>query len=146
MEVALRARWAAYTFLGEPNAGSTSNNTGFAPGGGDSDLAVAPVRNPGGQYNLYVASLSLANVDVSTSTDGGQTFTVNPVSATIPIDDREWIAADGTSKMCISYHDIVSSNVDVTAPTTPGRPSPSSARHSTLPTRRSWLTTTKSAT
>jgi hypothetical protein len=96
-----------------PNAGSTSNNTGFAPGGGDTDLATAPVRNASGRYNVYVASLSLANVDVSTSTDGGQTWTLNPTGATIPGDDREWIAADGASKVCISYHDVATFNIDV---------------------------------
>jgi hypothetical protein len=102
-----------YTYLGEPDAGSTSNNTGFAPGGGDTDLATAPVKNAAGHYNVYVASLSLANVDVSTSTNGGATWTLNPTGATIPGDDREWIAADGASKVCISYHDVATFNIDV---------------------------------
>ncbi|MCA1689650.1 MAG: hypothetical protein LC720_04170, partial [Actinobacteria bacterium] len=86
---------------------------GFAPGGGDTDLAVAPSRNTAGNFNVYVASLSLANVDVSTSTDAGATFTLNPVGALVPGDDREWIAADGPSKVCTSYHDLVTSNIDV---------------------------------
>ena len=102
-----------YTTLQSPNAASSSNNTGFAPGGGDTDLATAPAVNASGHYNVYVASLSLANVDVSTSTDGGNTWTLNPVGATIPGDDREWIAADGASKVCISYHDIATFNIDV---------------------------------
>src|SRR6266705_2405976 len=34
-------------------------------------------------------------------------------SATIPGDDREWIAADQATKVCISYHDIVTFNIDV---------------------------------
>ena len=102
-----------YTYVGMPNAGSSSNNTGFAPGGGDTDLAVAPVANALGFDNVYIASLSLANVDVSTSTDGGYQYTLNPTSATIPVDDREWIAADGVSKVCISYHDIATFNIDV---------------------------------
>src|SRR5437764_10668207 len=102
-----------YTALVSPDAGSSSNNSGFAPGGGDTDLAVAPVKNAQGIYNVYVASLSLANVDVSTSMDGGKTWTLNPISATIPGDDREWIAADGASKVCISYHDAATFNIDV---------------------------------
>src|SRR5438309_126202 len=102
-----------YATLNCPNCGSSSNNTGFAPGGGDTDLATAPVANPAGFYNVYVASLSLANVDVSTSKDGGTTWTLNPTGATIPGDDREWIAADGASKVCISYHDIATFNIDV---------------------------------
>ncbi len=104
---------AHYEYVGMPDAGSSANNTGFAPGGGDTDLAVAPVKNSLGFYNVYVASLSLANVDVSTSTDGGYQYTLNPVSATISGDDREWIAADGASKVCISYHDVATFNIDV---------------------------------
>jgi hypothetical protein len=103
----------SYTTLPSPDAGSSSNNSGFAPGGGDTDLAVAPVENSKGIYNVYVASLSLANVDVSTSMDRGQTWTLNPIGATIAGDDREWIAADMKSKVCISYHDIETFNIDV---------------------------------
>jgi hypothetical protein len=102
-----------YTTLVSPNAGSASNNSGFAPGGGDTDLATAPVKNSSGFYNVYVASLSLANVDVSASMDGGKTFVLNPIGATISGDDREWIAADGSSKVCISYHDVTTDNIDV---------------------------------
>jgi hypothetical protein len=93
-----------YTQLVCPNCGSASNDTGFAPGGGDTDLAVAPVKNAAGFYNVYVASLSLANIDVSTSRDGGATWQLNPVTTPETLDDREWIAADGPSKVCISYH------------------------------------------
>ncbi len=102
-----------YEYVGMPNAGSSSNNTGFAPGGGDTDVAVAPRKNALGFYNVYIASLSLANVDVSTSTDGGYQYTLHPTSATIPGDDREWIAADGVSKVCISYHDVATFNINV---------------------------------
>jgi hypothetical protein len=103
----------SYTTLQSPDAGSQSNNSGFAPGGGDTDLAVAPAKNSAGNYNVYVSSLSLANIDVSTSTDKGNTWKLNPVSATISGDDREWIAADGSSKVCISYHDVTTFNIDV---------------------------------
>lgn len=102
-----------YVTLVSPNAGSQANTTGFAPGGGDTDLATAPVKNSAGNYNVYVSSLTLANVDVSTSTDNGATWTLNPTSATIPGDDREWIAADGASKVCISYHDVGTGNINV---------------------------------
>ena len=93
-----------YEALTSPNGVSAANNTGFAPGGGDTDLAVAPDRNAQGFFNVYVASLSLVNVDVSTSTDRGATWTPNPVTTPETIDDREWIAADGPQKVCISYH------------------------------------------
>src|SRR5437867_2534527 len=102
-----------YVALDSPNQVSKTNTTGFAPGGGDTDLAVAPVKNAAGFYNVYVASLNLANVDVSTSADGGKTWKLNPTGATIPGDDREWIAADGASKVCISYHDVATFNIDV---------------------------------
>jgi len=102
-----------YASLPSPNQGSSANETGFAPGGGDTDLATAPLANAAGFYNVYVASLSLADVDVSTSTDGGASWTLNPTGAQIPADDREWIAADGASKVCISYHDLATFNIDV---------------------------------
>lgn len=103
----------SYTTLPSPNAVSQTNNTGFAPGGGDTDLAVAPALNSSGNYNVYVSSLSLANVDVSTSTNKGNTWNFNPIGATISGDDRPWIAADMASKVCISYHDVTTFNIDV---------------------------------
>jgi hypothetical protein len=102
-----------YASLPSPNAVSQANDTGFAPGGGDTDLATAPVKNAQGFYNVYVASLSLADVSVSTSKDGGATWSLNPTGAQIEGDDREWIAADGASKVCISYHDLATFNVNV---------------------------------
>ena len=95
-----------YTTLVSPDGVSQANDTGFAPGGGDTDLAVAPDPNPAtGKYNVYVASLSLANVDVSVSTDAGQTWTLNAITTPETADDREWIAADGAFGYCFSYHD-----------------------------------------
>ena len=102
-----------YRTLASPNAVSQTSQPSFAPGGGDTDLAVAPAKNATGLYNVYVSSLNLANVDVSTSTDGGNSWTLNPTSATVPGDDRPWIAADGASKVCISYHDVATFNIDV---------------------------------
>src|SRR5437016_4434069 len=52
-----------------------------------------------------VLNSSLANVDVSTSTDGGATWSLSPVTTPETADDREWIAADTNNKVCISYHD-----------------------------------------
>ncbi|HKK26755.1 MAG TPA: hypothetical protein VKB18_01610 [Gemmatimonadota bacterium] len=101
-----------YTALTSPNQLSTSSED-LAPGGGDTDLATAPEPNADGVHNVYVASLSLADVTVSASVDGGATWSRNVTSATIPGDDREWIAADGASKVCISYHDVVTFNIEV---------------------------------
>lgn len=95
-----------YATLASPNGVSQTNKTGFAPGGGDTDLATAPDLNPAtGNYNVYVASLSLANIDISVSTDGGRTWTLNPITTPETADDREWIAADGSFGFCFSYHD-----------------------------------------
>src|SRR5258708_2485532 len=101
-----------YPALDSPNQLSQAAG-GIGPGGGDTDLATAPDANASGVHNLYVASLSLANVTVSTSQDGGTTWSKNVTSATIPGDDREWIAADQATKVCISYHDAVTFNIDV---------------------------------
>ncbi len=101
-----------YTTLPSPNSVSAAGNQ-FSPAGGDTDLATAPAKNNGALYNVYVASLDLANIVVSTSKDGGNTWSINPASATVSGDDREWIAADGASKVCISYHDVLTFNLDV---------------------------------
>src|SRR5213083_684591 len=102
-----------FTTLPLPDSVS-SGSVGFSPAGGDTDIAVAPALNTNGFYNIYVASLAttppLANVYVSTSHDGGASFILNPTGATIPVDDREWIAADGANKICVSYHAISATN------------------------------------
>src|SRR5919201_4436766 len=81
---------------------SVGQESGLEPGGGDTDSAVATAPNAQGNYNAYVVSLTLANIDVSTSTDNGTTWTLNPATA-LPIDDRPWKDATGSSKVCISY-------------------------------------------
>ena len=101
-----------YTALESPNQLSQAGG-GVGPGGGDTDLSTAPDANTSGTHNVYVASLSLANVTVSTSQDGAKTWNKNVLSATIPGDDREWIAADQATKVCISYHDAATFNIDV---------------------------------
>lgn len=102
-----------FTTLPLPDSVS-SGHIGFSPAGGDTDLAVAPQANNNGFYNIYVASLAtsppLANVYVSTSHDGGTSWNLNPTGATIPVDDREWAAADGANKVCISYHAYATTN------------------------------------
>ncbi|HWS67879.1 MAG TPA: sialidase family protein, partial [Steroidobacteraceae bacterium] len=86
----------------------TAGQVGLSPAGGDTDIAVAPRKNANGFYNIYVVSLAskppLFDIYVSTSRDGGATWSINPLGASIPLDDREWIVADGAQKVCISYH------------------------------------------
>lgn len=97
-----------YSSLPQPNEeSSTSGGTaGFAPGGGDTDLATAPARNGAGAYNVYVASLTLGSVTVSLSQDGGHTWASDVTSAKVPGDDREWIAAQGAGGFYLSYHAV----------------------------------------
>jgi len=98
-----------YISLASPNSASAAG-TQFSPAGGDTDLAVASTLNANGVYNVYVASLALTNVYVSTSTDGGSTWLLNPTGASVPGDDRPWIAAEGAGKVCVSYHSITATN------------------------------------
>ncbi len=49
-----------FTTLPLPNSAS-SGRIGFSPAGGDTDIAVAPVRNLNGFFNVYVASLAMAS-------------------------------------------------------------------------------------
>jgi hypothetical protein len=81
--------------------------------GSDTDIAVAPQKNTNSFYNVYVASLhsTLANIGVSTSTNGGAAWFDTAVSATLPVDDREWVAADGQNRVCLSYHAYGATNV-----------------------------------
>jgi hypothetical protein len=98
----------AYGSLPQPNEASSASGgtTGFAPGGGDTDLATAPAKNSSGTYNVYVASLTVGSVTVSLSQDGGHTWANDVTSATVPGDDREWIAAAGANGFYLSYHAV----------------------------------------
>src|SRR2546426_465522 len=84
-----------FTTLTPPNSVS-AGRPGISPAGGDTDIAVAPDKNTNGLYNVYVASLQsnppLLNIYVSTSTDAGASWTINPTSASVAGDDTEWIA------------------------------------------------------
>ncbi|MEM0287975.1 MAG: hypothetical protein QXG05_07400 [Nitrososphaerota archaeon] len=103
---------SSYFSLPQPNAVSSaqaSQTTGVAPGGGDTAVATASVLNgnfANSQYNIYVASLTLGSVTVSVSEDGGMTWQSNVLSANVPVDDREWIAAFGSNIYYLSYHNI----------------------------------------
>jgi hypothetical protein len=81
------------------------NNTGSTPGlaGEDTDIAVAPVKNSNGFYNLYVASLWIGSTNVAVSQDGGQTWNTTPVNGE-PVQDRPWLSADGACIFYLSYH------------------------------------------
>jgi hypothetical protein len=95
-----------YVHLPSPNEISAPPTTPIplSPAGGDTDLATASAKNSFGIYNVYVASLGGVTTFVSTSLDGGHTWRQPITSAShFPGEDREWIAADGANKVCISY-------------------------------------------
>ncbi|MCA1690284.1 MAG: glycoside hydrolase, partial [Actinobacteria bacterium] len=96
-------------YRGQPNV--LLDGLGLA--GGDIDVAVASAPNPAGAYNLYVASLNLASVNVARSRDNGTTFASTPLVLGIPLDDREWIAAFGADTALVSYHDILTNDINV---------------------------------
>ena len=98
---------ATFTYLGEPDGAQDhcpSLPQCFGAGGGDDQIDVST-----GGY-LYVSSLWLGNVTVSTSYDGGmggvlpgQKWEVNPAAAGIPSDDRQWVAAYGPQTLYMAY-------------------------------------------
>jgi hypothetical protein len=96
-------------FRGSPNA----LLPGLALAGGDIDIAVASAPNPAGRFNVYVASLNLLSVNVAHSLDDAATFTQTPVVFGLPLDDREWIAAYGAHTSLLSYHDVLTNDINV---------------------------------
>ena len=102
-------QWVANPFL-------TADPTGtFAMGGGDGDIAVAPVKNAAGHYNVYVASLWASNT-LAVSRDGGESWEVQPLESapgtysvvSLPVSaypDRPWIGADGACTMLFAYNE-----------------------------------------
>jgi len=103
-----KASPCALNYSGQPNAVSK-----IGASGGDIDTAFAPQKSSLGTYRSYVASLNLASINVAVSNDNGATFTQTPVQAGDPADDREWIAAYGADTSLLTYHDIVTNNIDV---------------------------------
>ena len=68
----------------------------------------------GGYDNLALSSLSLADLTVNESPDGGKTLktTPNPFGSLVPGDDRQWNAADtGIGQVYMVVHDAGSDNI-----------------------------------
>ena len=111
-------RWPAGaqnpTFLGAPDDGA---------GGGDCDIAFSP-DVPAGQsaQTLAYSSLTLPDITVGNSTDGGTTFsTPNPAGSQIVADDRQWLAAAGGNTFYMSSHIVASDNIAVSKSTDGGK-------------------------
>ncbi len=101
-----------YRWAGMPEYVARLTDRGIAPGGGDTAVAIAPVRNEAGNHNVYVASLYAAGVTVATSKDNGTTWSINVISAPITA-DRQWLVADGASTVWLAYQDFARGGVPV---------------------------------
>jgi hypothetical protein len=116
---------ATFPYLGQPDGAQDHCQTlpqCVAAGGGDDSIALST-----GGY-LYVSSLYLGSVTMSTSMDGGtggvepgQAWQVNPAAATIPGDDRQWVAAYGPQTVYMSYTDIGTGVIDFEKSTDGGK-------------------------
>ena len=116
---------ATFPYLGQPDGAQDHCQTlpqCVAGGGADDSIALS-----NGGY-LYVSSLWLGSVTMSASTDGGtggvepgQAWSVNPAAATIPGDDRQWIAAYGPQTVYMSYTDIGTGVIDFEKSTDGGK-------------------------
>ena len=93
----------SWKYLGQPDgaqAAAVSIGRGEGLGGGDEDIAI------GHTGNVYVTSLWLGSATQSKSTDGGNTWIVNPLSTDIPAVDREWIASYGDNIVYLTYKQL----------------------------------------
>jgi hypothetical protein len=98
----------SFAFLGQPDGAQDHCNPPLvqcvALGGGDDQIDVST-----GGY-LYVSSLWLGNVTMSTSYDGGiggvppgQKWEVDGAAAEVVSDDRQWVAAYGPQTINMTY-------------------------------------------
>src|ERR1700716_1309121 len=102
-----------FKYEGQPDCGMFvtpfCSASGFAPGGGDGDVAVNnPDPSNANIPNLAVVSLSAAEVTGSHSTNRADTFsTPNPATAGVPFDDRMWLdGISDASHVYMEYHDF----------------------------------------
>ncbi|MGZ4209831.1 MAG: hypothetical protein ACXVQX_04485 [Actinomycetota bacterium] len=92
-------------------------------GGGDCDLAVSSSIEAGGTYpTVAYSSLSLADLTVGKSIDGGATFSSpNLYGSQIVGDDRQWNAWGEGSTVYMSYHILATNNIAVARSTDGGQ-------------------------
>ncbi len=93
---------SSFAYLGEPDgaqAGALLARGGGA-GGGDEDITVTH----GGR--VVVTSLWIGSVTTCVSTNGGALWLVNPLSTTVPLDDRQWIASYGENIVYLTFKQL----------------------------------------
>jgi hypothetical protein len=103
-----------YVWLGQPDGIIPGNQGRGAPdgGGGDIEIAVSFPRTftptPTHPPTLSMVSLTLADITAAKSVNRGNAWTpVNPVAATAPVDDRQWIEAYGDNTVYLYYRTLV---------------------------------------
>ncbi len=97
---------APVTYLGSPDSPAPSSVCCAGLGGGDMDLGVAD------DGTVAYTSLWLGSLTVGRSSDGGRSFVSQPFGSPVVGDDRPWLATDGAA-MYLSFHDILTGNIDV---------------------------------
>lgn len=70
-----------------PNTPIPTYGRDACPGGGDSDLAIAP------DGAMFLVDLNLATVPIAVSSDGGATWLFHCQSNAVPVQDRQWVEA-----------------------------------------------------
>src|SRR5467141_4555362 len=102
-----------FKYEGQPDCGMFvtpfCSSSGFAPGGGDGDVAVNnPDPSNSNTPNVAVVSLTAAEVTGSHSTNRADQFsTPNPATTFVPFDDRMWIdGLNDASHVYMEYHDF----------------------------------------
>lgn len=92
----------------------TTDGTLPGTGGQDSDIAIAPLRNPAtGHFNIYIVSNWIASTSVAVSTDGGSTWQTMPLGGTEPLTDRPYVTADGACALYLTYHSFQAATAGV---------------------------------
>ncbi|MCW2607202.1 MAG: hypothetical protein JWO60_1895, partial [Frankiales bacterium] len=77
-------------------------------GGGDCALASAIEKNANGDYQLAYAGLGpLTQFSTFTSPDRGRTITGSPISESVPIVDRQWIAFSDDKTAFLNYNRLL---------------------------------------
>src|SRR6202795_5093779 len=102
-----------FKYEGQPDCGmfvtTFCSTSGFAPGGGDGDVAVnTPDPSNANTPNVAVVSLPAAEITGSHSTNRADVFsTPNPTTAAVPFDDRMWLdGLNDASHVYMEYHDF----------------------------------------
>lgn len=93
-----------FHLVGQPPRGQIST----VEGGGDCALATAIDKNAAGNYQLAYAGLGpLTNFSTFTSPDKGRTITGSPISESLPIVDRQWLAFSDDKTVFLNYNRLL---------------------------------------